>query len=64
MGIFDPRVYDHDFPKFVQEVARVLKEKGIFSICDWTTPPKEELEKYFKRISAIEKEYPTLWEKK
>jgi ubiquinone/menaquinone biosynthesis C-methylase UbiE len=63
-GVFDSNMYRHDFPKLIQEIARVLKAKGILSVYDFTPPPAEELEKLFRRLSAEDKEYPTLWEKK
>jgi len=63
-GVFDDSMYRHDFPKLIQEIARVLKAKGILSVYDFTPPSAEELEKLFKRLSVEGKEYPTLWEKK
>jgi len=36
----------------------------VLSVYDFTPPPAEELEKLFKRLSAGDKENPTLWEKK
>ena len=63
-GVFDSSIYRHDFPKLIQEIARVLKARGILSVYDFTPPPAEELEKLFKRLSAGDKENPTLWEKK
>lgn len=63
-GVFDDSVYKHDFPKLIQEIARVLKARGILSVYDFTPPPAKELKKLFRRLSAGDKEYPTLWEKK
>lgn len=63
-GVFDKKVYKHDFAELFAEVARVLKEKGILFSCEYPHAPKEELEKYFKLLASEGEEYYTLWEKK
>lgn len=50
-GVFDNAMYWHSFPKLVQEIARVLKNKGILAINDFRPPPGAELGKLFRRLS-------------
>lgn len=61
-GIFDPRLYNLDQQKIIQEVARVLKRRGVFAVCDSEIPSIVEWEKHFKCISFLG--YYSFWEKK
>lgn len=61
-GIFDSFIYEHDFPKLVGEIARVLKRGGILSVYDPDPPPTQEMQKHFKLLTP-DGTAPTLWEK-
>jgi ubiquinone/menaquinone biosynthesis C-methylase UbiE len=64
MGSLDTFLYPHDFSKLLPEIARVLKDKGIFYTWDNKELNKEEVEKYFKRLlrERIE-DFVGMWEK-
>ena len=49
-GSLDTFLYSHDFSKLLPEIARVLKDKGIFYTWDNRELNKEEAERYFRKL--------------
>jgi len=68
IGSLDSKIYKHDFPKLLLEIARVLKKGGIFSSTSDATPEfiedfPHDIGNNFKIISEPN-ERPFLLEKK
>jgi ubiquinone/menaquinone biosynthesis C-methylase UbiE len=57
-------IYHLDYSLLLPEVARVLKAKGVLSVCFPSPLPKGELEKLFNLVVSEGKDDLTLWEKK
>lgn len=57
-------LYHLDYSILLPEIARVLKAKGILSVCFPAPLPKGELEKLFNQIASKGREDLTLWEKR
>lgn len=63
-GIFDTRMYYHDFDKLSAEIARVLKPNGIFFVYGADLPPNENFERDFTLLPQKEDTAVAIWEKK